>query len=152
MEPRTSVGRQREGIAMSLQAQFVKFALVGGLATALHYAILVVLVEGPRWPPVVASSVGFAISALGNYLLNRRFTFRSQRRHVEAAPRFAVVAVVGFWINAGVMWLAFHAAGLHYLVAQVVATLVTLGWTFLANRNWTFGHAAPIPPPPDRRT
>jgi hypothetical protein len=34
---------QREGIPMSLQAQFVRFALVGGLATALQYAILVVL-------------------------------------------------------------------------------------------------------------
>ena len=148
-----SVGRTAscEGIAMSLQTQFVKFALVGGLATALQYAILVVLVEGPQWPPVFASSVGFAVSALGNYLLNRRFTFRSQRRHLEAAPRFAVVAVIGFWINAAVVWLAFDAAGLHYLVAQVVATLATLGWTFAANRNWTFGHAAPSPPPPDRR-
>ena len=120
-----------------------------GLATALQYAILVVLVEGLQWPPVFASSIGFAVSALGNYLLNRRFTFRSQRRHLEAAPRFAVVAVIGFWINAAVVWLAFDAAGLHYLVAQVVATLATLGWTFVANRNWTFGHAAPSPP--DRR-
>jgi putative flippase GtrA len=151
MEPRAAVGRRRKGIAMSLQAQFVKFALVGGLATALQYAILVVLVEGAQWPPVFASSMGFAVSALGNYLLNRRFTFRSQRRHLEAAPRFAVVAVIGFWINAAVVWLAFDAAGLHYLVAQVVATLATLGWTFAANRNWTFGHAAPSPPPPDRR-
>lgn len=134
---------------MSVKAQFVKFALVGGLATALHYAILVVLVEGLRWPPVAATSVGFVVSALGNYLLNRRFTFRSQRRHVEAAPRFAVVAVVGFWINAGVVWLAFNAAGLHYLVAQVVATLATVGWTFGANRHWTFSHPAPSPPPPD---
>jgi len=148
---RAAVGPQRNGIGMSLKTQFVKFALVGGVATALHYAILVALVEGLRWPPVAATSVGFAVSALGNYLLNRRFTFRSRRRHVEAAPRFAVVAVVGFFINAGVVWLAFDAAGLHYLVAQVVATLATLGWTFVGNRHWTFGHAAPSPPPPDRR-
>jgi putative flippase GtrA len=143
-------GPQRHGIGMSLTAQFVRFALVGGFATTLHYAILVVLVEGLRWPPVAATSVGFAVSALGNYLLNRRFTFRSQRRHVEAAPRFAVVAVVGFFINAGVVWLAFDAAGLHYLVAQVLATLATLGWTFVGNRHWTFDHATPGPPPPDR--
>ena len=147
---RTGVGPQRNGSGMSVKTQFVKFALVGGLATAVHYAILVALVESLRWPPVAATSVGFAVSALGNYLLNRRFTFRSRRRHVEAAPRFAVVAVVGFWINAGVVWLAFDAAGLHYLVAQVVATLATLGWNFAGNRHWTFGHAAPSPPPPDR--
>jgi putative flippase GtrA len=135
-----AAGRPRgEGISMSVKAQFVKFALVGGFATMLHYAILVVLVEGPRWPPVAATSVGFTVSALGNYLLNRRFTFRSQRRHVEAAPRFAVVAVAGFWINAGVVWLAFDAAGLQYLLAQVIATLATFCWTFLANRHWTFG-------------
>jgi putative flippase GtrA len=140
MEPEVGVGPRREGIAMmSLQTQFVKFALVGGLATALQYAILVALVELPRWPPVVASSVGFAASALGNYLLNRRFTFRSQRRHSEAAPRFAIVALAGFLINAVVMWVCFDLADLHYLIAQVVATLVALCWTFVANRHWTFG-------------
>lgn len=146
---RVGVGPRREGIAMSVKVQFVKFALVGGFATMLHYAILVVLVEGLRWPPVAATSVGFVVSALGNYLLNRRFTFRSRRRHVEAALRFVIVAVVGFCVNASVVWLAFNAVGLHYLVAQVVATLATLGWNFVGNRHWTFGHAAPSAP--DRR-
>jgi len=100
---------------MSLQTQFVKFALVGGLATALQ----------PRSNQSTRSAsnqtLGTARSSLRGkcprVLAAINITFRSQRRHLEAAPRFAVVAVVGFWINAGVVWLAFNAAGLHYLVA-----------------------------------
>ena len=123
---------------MSVPRQFARFVLVGAFATALHYAMLVALVEGLHLAPVVGSSIGFATSALCNYLLNRRFTFRSHRRHGEAAPRFVAVALTGFALNALVVWLAFDVGGLHYLAAQVLATLATLAWNFAAHRHWTF--------------
>jgi putative flippase GtrA len=122
-------------------ARFVRFALVGAVATAIQYAILVFLVRGFGVAPTPASSVGFALSAVANYLLNYRFTFRSNRAHGPAAAKFALLAVTGLFVNAAIMHLMVGAR-VHYLLAQVCATAVVLFWNFLGNSLWTFGVGA----------
>jgi putative flippase GtrA len=119
-------------------ARFVKFALIGALATALQYAVLVLLVRAAGLYPTAASSIGFAASALANYLLNYRFTFRSDRPHASAAARFAALAAAGLLINAGIMHGLLQLR-VQYLLAQVCATAVVLAWNFLGNSFWTFG-------------
>jgi putative flippase GtrA len=129
----------------SLPEQMVRFAAVGGLATALHYLILIALVEGAGLDASLASACGYALSTLVNYALNRRLTFRSRRSHSSALPRFLWLAVVGLAINTAAVWLLAQVLGLHYLVAQVAATALTLCWNFLAARHWAF---APQTDPP----
>jgi putative flippase GtrA len=118
--------------------QFQKFAIVGGLATATQYAVLVGMVRILGANPVFASSCGYVISALLNYYLNYRLTFRSVQSHGRALPRFAAVAAVGLLINATVVWVLSEHSPLPYLAAQVVATVIVLAWNFSANRRWTF--------------
>ena len=130
------------GQSMNARTQFIRFVIVGGLATALHYALLFVLVHAGLFAPVAASSIGFATSAVLNYLLNRRMTFQSDRPHAEAGPRFVLVAVSGLCLNAALLWLINVVGGVHYLAAQVPATLATLFWNFGLNRLWTFPSSA----------
>src|SRR5438128_7750584 len=85
--------------------QFIRFAIVGGVATAIQYAILIALVQGALAGAVAASSVGFAVSGIVNYALNRSITFRSSQAHAEALPKFAIVAVLGLAVNASLLWL-----------------------------------------------
>jgi putative flippase GtrA len=128
---------------MNWAPQFVRFAMTGGLATLLHYAILIALVTWGRIDPVVASSIGFAVSTVLNYAVNARFTFRSERPHAQALPRFVAVALVGFGCNAVLLWVLHTIAGLPYLLAQVAATVGVLGWNFVMNRTWTFAQGLP---------
>jgi putative flippase GtrA len=121
--------------------QFGRFVLVGGLATALQYVVLVVLAEGAGLAPVPASSVGFVLSAFANYALNRRFTFAADVPHATGLPRFALVAASGLALNALVMAAATGSMRLHYVLAQVAATVIVLGWNFLLHRHWTFAGA-----------
>lgn len=119
-------------------SRFMRFAVVGGIATAIQYAILILLVRGFGMAPTAASSIGFALSAVANYLLNYRFTFDSDRPHGPAAAKFGLLAATGLLINAVIMHLLV-AAGVHYLLAQVCATGVVLFWNFVGNSLWTFG-------------
>jgi putative flippase GtrA len=119
-------------------AQFSRYAGAGALGTLAHYATLIMLVQGGVAMPVVGSTVGAVAGALVNYLLNYHFTFRSTRAHAHAAPRFAAVAAAGIVLNTAVFALLLAEVGTHYLVAQVVATLVVLVFGYLANRRWTF--------------
>lgn len=123
--------------------RFITYALVGAIGTAGHYATLIALTEAAGWPPVWASTCGFAVGALINYYANYRYTFTSKRPHSAAAPRFFLVAAVGAIVNSAVMAFAIGTLGFHYLVAQVVATLLVLAATFLVNMLWTFASAEP---------
>jgi len=118
--------------------RFFRFAGVGVFGTVVHYLVLVAAVESVGIRPLAASSIGFTAGALVNYMLNYRYTFRSDRRHREALPRFYLVAVAGFLINGLVMLVLAEKLGLQYLLAQVVATGIVLLWGFSANSMWTF--------------
>jgi len=118
--------------------QFLRFATVGGIATAIHYLILVALVHVASMNAVWASTVGFIVSAVCNYSLNYRFTFRSNVDHRRAVVKFFIVAGVGLVLNSFTMLIASGYLRVHYLLAQVLATGLVLLWNFAGNRLWTF--------------
>jgi putative flippase GtrA len=115
----------------------LSFLAVGGFATAVHYALTSGLVLLAGLPLVPASAIGFAISALANYLLNARLTFRSTQAHRSTAPRFVATAGTGLLINS--MLLSFLTTlGLHAIPAQILTTLGVLIWNYTINGLWTF--------------
>jgi putative flippase GtrA len=120
-----------------LARQFLIFAAVGAVGTGVQYVVLIALVAAGT-NPVAASTVGFLISAVANYLVNYRLTFRSTLPHSSVAPRFAVIAASALLLNALLMWIQIHRFGLQYLVAQVVTTGLVLIWNFIFSRLWTF--------------
>jgi putative flippase GtrA len=87
---------------------------------------------------VISSALGFLVGAVTNYLLNYKLTFRSGKRHGEAATKFAIVAAVGLGLNTSVMAIFVDWMHLHYLLSQILATGLVLLWNFVANRQWTF--------------
>ena len=120
-----------------LFARFTRFALVGVIATGIQYLILSVLVHWALSAPVLASSIGFVVSALANYLLNYHYTFRSSQRHGPALIKFIALAGIGLILNSVIMH-SLTVAGLYYLIAQVCATVCVLLWNFTGNTLWTF--------------
>ena len=126
--------------------RLVRFTVVGAVATAIQYGLLVLLVRTSGMAPTPASSIGFASSAIVNYLLNYRFTFESERPHGPAVAKFALLAGAGLLLNAAIMhFLVF--AGVPYLLAQLGASAVVLLWNFAGNSVWTFGVTSKLPCP-----
>ena len=121
-----------------LISQFLSFLGVGAVATAIHYLILIVLTEFAATNAVLASGVGYVLSSAVNYFLNYRITFRSSERHFEASIKFGLVAGSGLVFNLLIMFVLNQSIGIHYVLAQIVATSVVLIWNFFVNRYWTY--------------
>jgi len=118
---------------------FARYTLAGGVATAVHYAVLLALVELLDLPPALAAAIGALCGAAVAYLGNRRFTFTETTvAHGRALPRFLLVAVVGAGLNGLIVWFGNSVLGWHYLLAQALATLLVLFLTYRLNRHWTF--------------
>lgn len=134
-------GGHRRGQAKfwSRSVNILRYALTGGLATAAHYLVMFALVEGQLAEAPAASMAGALCGALVAYAGNRHCTFADpQASHRRALPRFATVALLGAALNGAAVWLALVALGLHYLLAQVLATLIVLVLGYRLNRTWSF--------------
>ncbi len=123
---------------MKIIGQLVRFLGVGSVATITQYLILIFLTELHAFDPVVASAIGFTISAFLNYLLNYYFTFASRVPHIKAMPRFFLVATSALLLNTLCMYLLNSQLAIHYLLSQVLTTGLVLIWNFVLNRHWTY--------------
>jgi len=121
-----------------LLRQFVRFFGVGSISAIGHFGVLILLVQVFAVAPVPASAAGALIGAWINYVLNYRYTFRSDKKHSEAVFKFAMVALIGLLLNSLFMWLGVEILAMHYLLSQVVTTGLVFIWNFAANRCWTF--------------
>ena len=116
-----------------------RYSLTGAVATAVHYLVLLALVEGAGSPAGPAAGAGAICGAVVAYLGNRRYAFVTSRTtHGHAVPRFFLVSAVGAAMNALLVWAGTGPLRLHYLTAQVIATVVILLLTYRLNRSWTF--------------
>ena len=115
-----------------------RYLLVGLLATATHYAVLIALVELAGAAAAPSAACGAACGALAAYAGNRRFTFPGGAAHTQALPRFLAVAALGAAINGAIVYTGTEILGMHYLAAQVIATSIVVWSGFVLNRRWSF--------------
>jgi len=118
--------------------KFLLFLGVGGLATAIQYGILILFVELWSITAIIASSVGYVVSSIANYLLNYAYTFKSDEKHTKALSKFVAVAATGLLLNAFIMYVLVTALTVHYVVSQLTSTAVILLWNFVLHKTWTF--------------
>jgi len=124
-------------MAETSRSKFLKFAVIGGAATGFHYAVAAALTLSGLASVVVASTIGFLLSALGNYLLNALFTFRTKAVDAHQGGRFALMVASGCTINAALL----HAgvlAGIPVVPAQLLTTVAVLFWNFAVSNRWVF--------------
>jgi putative flippase GtrA len=121
-----------------LLRQFIRFFGVGCVSAIGHFGLLIFLVQAGGVDAVAASTAGAVLGAVINYSLNYRFTFRSTKQHRESATKFAILVVIGWLLNALLMWIGVNKLGIDYRISQVLTTGLLMVWNFFANRFWTF--------------
>lgn len=122
---------------MAAIQQLFRYTVVGAVATATHYALLVLGVEAAGWPAWWASGFGAVVGAQVAYIGNRQFTFDFRGAIGGSWLRFQTTALAGAVLGMLIVGGAVRL-GVHYLVGQVAATLTSLLLTFTINRLWSF--------------
>lgn len=134
------------GLRARRAAQFARFALVGASNTALTWLIFFVLVGLAKAPPVGANAVAWTLTVCWSFFWNRRFTFRrSGSGASREAPRFLAVNLSSAAFSTAIVAALQHRP---LILAQAVATSVTMAWNFLLFRYLVFrAPTAPSAPP-----
>ncbi len=96
--------------------QFMKFGIVGVIAFAIDYGLMVALTELAGVEYLLSASISFTVSVIFNYLASMRYVFTHKEglsRHREFVI-FVVLSVIGLGINDALMWLGTSLLGISY--------------------------------------
>ena len=118
--------------------QIFRYVLVRSFGVIVHFSILALLIEAMKQDPVMSSSIAFVLTIIILYFLSYTFVFQSSSNHTSAVPRFLIVSLVAFCLNAGVMYLTVNVLGWWYVWGQLSAVMVVPPVNFLLNSYWTF--------------
>ena len=119
-----------------LSRQLLAFLFVGGSATLVQLALLLLFVEVFGSAEVIASASAYLLSSAYNYLLNYYVTFGSRQSHWVTLPKFIGVVAVGVAVNTSVFALCLPY--LPYMAAQIIAILAALVTNFILHKFWIY--------------
>ena len=118
--------------------QFIRFGLVGIIATLCHMGTLIILVEIFKYIPLLASTIGFILAVLVSYILNYRFTFMVSGSHAMFFPRYLIVCITGLTINTSIMYVTVNVLNWWYIIGQISTLAIVPVTNFTLNKFWTF--------------
>ena len=134
-----------DGLKRSLR-QFVKFCFVGGSGVVVNLIVFNLTLiawhaasgSTPTTANYLGNLLGFVVSVLTNYYLNRRWTFRSSGAVKSELPKFFAVSVVAYLINLGIFTVCLSVLHLGANPSQVIAIACVMPINFVLNKLWSF--------------
>jgi len=118
--------------------RFIRFAIVGGLASIVYLGLFAVLVTaGVHY--LVAGVIGYLSAIATNFTVNREWTFGRGIRaiHVQAASFLVVQLTIGA-INLTLLHGLVVAGVRPIILAQLLAAGALVPVNFLASQRWGF--------------
>src|SRR4051812_46553529 len=87
------------GSLVDLFWELVRFGWVGFFTLGMYAVEMWALARVVSWPTWVNAAISYIPCLFANYVLHRSFTFRSERDHLQAGPRYLAIQFGGFAIN-----------------------------------------------------
>ena len=129
--------RQRRGLM-----QFIKFGIVGFSGLAVNLVLFTILQQavphhdqGLQYYSIF--SVSFLAGGVSNYVLNRKWTFRSDAHAGRESAQFITVSVIALLFSYLISFLVSPHLG-HGHRTWFIATCGAILVNFFINKYWTF--------------
>lgn len=117
--------------------RILRFIVVGGTANGLGLVVFQSLVW-LGFAPEFASFVGFFPAFGCAYVLNRYWTFESNRVHREALVRYFLATALVVVLQILLLSALHRLGGVLPILGQIIALAVAIPVNFLILRHWVF--------------
>ena len=119
--------------------KFIRFGLVGFSGIFVDFGTTYLLKEKLKVHKYVASSCGFLLATISNYLLNRYWTFQStDPKAFEQFGKFFAIALVGLLFSNLIIYILNDKLKINFYLSKVFAIAAVSIWNFFANYIYTF--------------
>jgi len=123
--------------ATGYRPQAAWFAAAGGLATAIHWAAMGLLVATGA-DPLLSTAVGSLAGASANYGLQRGLAFRGAGPHRQTVWRYLIACAFAWQANLLLFAVLNGAAALPVAIAQALTTALVAVSNFAIYRRLVF--------------
>ena len=120
-------------------ADKLRFAIVGGVNTALDFSILFTLTMFIGIPKELANFISTSVSFLFSFFANKKYTFKSTSKNLKRQfLLFTIVTLFGLWVIQTIIIAAitpvFTNLGINkpaaLLISKLIATVASLIWNY----------------------
>jgi putative flippase GtrA len=115
-----------------------RFAVVGGMNTAIDALLFFLLTATTSIAPVIANVISYSAGMLNSYFMNRSWTFRGALggRHREQFLKFAIFNFLTLGASSAIVWQAAPRWGL--VSGKIAAVIATFVLGYFVNRIFVF--------------
>lgn len=120
--------------------EIFKFGIVGFLGTLVNILFLYLFTEIFGIYYLFSAIFSFFIAMSNNFIFNKVWTFGENLRNkvTKKYLQFGFVSIVALLFNLIFLYFFTEIVGIHYLVSQVLAILLSFGFNFIGNKFLTF--------------
>lgn len=130
-----------QGKSADMRIQIFRYLVSGGVAFLVDAGLLALLTEcfGERYL-LLWTAIAFAAGLCITYLFSILWVFdnRSLNSRSAEVTIFVLIGVIGLALTEGLMWLFAGKAGMHYLLAKILTTVLVFVWNFAAKKTILF--------------
>lgn len=117
------------------------FLAVGGLASLVHWTVVVALVEVDAARPLLANVAGWLVAFGISFAGHHRLSFRGHHTPaMQAARRFFVISATGFGLNQAAYAVLISKTSVSYALLLLAVLAGVAAATYVAGRCWAFRH------------
>jgi putative flippase GtrA len=128
----------QRGDLRQLALELMRFVGVGGVTTVVYFVALWGVAKASSGPMWLLAAIACVPSLMVGYVLHRSYTFRSDKQHQTAGPRFLVVQLAGIAFNSFVIWIGSDLLHLPFLLVQGAAIGMQVVLTYLGQKFFAF--------------
>jgi putative flippase GtrA len=134
-----------------LVTQLTRFGVVGLGGLVVDVAVFNILLATVLHPesvhagPIIAKVISTSLAIFTNWMGNRHWTFRSDRRHnwAREGVEFVIVSLGGMAISLACLWVSHYVLGFTSVLADNIATngiglVLGTAFRFTFYRLWVF--------------
>lgn len=119
--------------------KIIKFGIVGFLGFVIDFGLTYVFKEKLKMNKFVANALGFLISAVVNFTVNRIWTFENHNPDLAMQfGKFMAIASVALMLNSLIIYILNGKIRINFYVSKIIAVLFVMFYNFIMNSLFTF--------------
>lgn len=112
-----------------------RFGIVGVIAIAIDYGLMVLLTEALDVNYLISSAIFFSVSVVCNYILSVLWVFDAkQNKNTKGLLIFAILSLIGLGFNQALMYLGTEILYIHYMLTKIFATIIVMVYNFISRK------------------
>jgi putative flippase GtrA len=117
---------------------FVRYLFVGGSTFVIDLGLLYGFYKGAHTSVAIATTIGYWISIIYNFLLNRAWTFDARDKANLKRHIISYLMLLGFNYVFTLIFVSVFSKSLHLLLTKALAVLIQMTWTYVIYKKYIF--------------